>query len=98
MDDLIFGLQVAVATRLRQDDYPRLEELTRLGIPTPEDDVITSTFVLGRYLTQHHPDLRCYVVGEPKTRAELAGYGQPDRVRFEQRHAGAQLPHADLSA
>jgi arabinose operon protein AraL len=51
------------------------QKLTRLGIPTPDDDVITSTFVLGRYLTQHHPDLRCYVVGEPKTRAELAGYG-----------------------
>ena len=34
------GLQVAVATRLRQGDYPRLEELTRLGIrvyPTPAD-------------------------------------------------------------
>ncbi len=32
------GLQVAVATKLRQEDYPRLEELTRLGIrvyPTP---------------------------------------------------------------
>jgi len=34
------GLQVAVATKLRQEDYPRLEELTRLGIrvyPTPAD-------------------------------------------------------------
>lgn len=51
------------------------QKLTRLGIPTPDEDVITSTFVLGRYLSQHHADLRCYVVGEPKTRAELAGYG-----------------------
>jgi len=50
-------------------------KLTRLGIPTPDEDVITSTFVLGRYLTQHEPNLRCYVVGEAKTRAELAGYG-----------------------
>lgn len=51
------------------------QKLTRLGIPTPDEDVITSTFVLGRYLTQHAPDLRCYVVGESKTRTELAGYG-----------------------
>ncbi len=32
------GLEVAVATKLRQEDFPRLEELTRLGIrvyPTP---------------------------------------------------------------
>lgn len=51
------------------------QKLTRLGIPTPEEDVITSTFVLGRYLVQHHPALACYVVGEEKTRQELASYG-----------------------
>ncbi len=50
-------------------------KLTRLGIPTQPDDVITSAYVLGHYLARHEPHLRLYVVGEESLRRELAGYG-----------------------
>jgi NagD protein len=50
-------------------------KLTRLGIPTTAADVITSGYVLGRYLAQHHPDLRLYVLGEQPLLEELRGHG-----------------------
>jgi phosphoglycolate/pyridoxal phosphate phosphatase family enzyme len=49
------------------------KKLTRLGIPATEDDVITSAFVLARYLATHEPSLRYYVVGEANLKAELEG-------------------------
>ena len=48
------------------------EKLTRLGIPAEEEDVITSAYVLARYLARHEPALHYYVVGEANLRAELA--------------------------
>jgi len=50
-------------------------KLTRLGIPTSADDVITSGYVLGHHLAQHQPDLRYYVLGEMNLRDELRGHG-----------------------
>lgn len=50
-------------------------KLTRLGIPTGPDSVITSAYVLGHHLAHHEPDLRYYVVGEENLRAELRGHG-----------------------
>ena len=50
-------------------------KLTRLGIPTLVDDVITSGFVLGYTLAKQHPDLRLYVIGEPALLKELRGHG-----------------------
>jgi arabinose operon protein AraL len=50
-------------------------KLTRLGIPTTADDVLTSGYVLAHYLAHHAPDLRYYVLGEPNFRAELRSYG-----------------------
>jgi arabinose operon protein AraL len=51
------------------------DKLTRLGIPTPPEDVITSAYVLGHHLTRHLPDLRYYVVGEEKLRVDLRSHG-----------------------
>jgi arabinose operon protein AraL len=51
------------------------QKLTGMGIPTPVEDVITSAFVLGRYLAKRWPDLRYYVVGETPLREELRRYG-----------------------
>jgi len=51
------------------------EKLTRLGIPTDPDDVITSALVLGRYLARTAPQLRLYVIGEPYLVAELRSHG-----------------------
>jgi NagD protein len=50
-------------------------KLTHLGIPTTADAIITSTFVLGRHLAAHEPQLRYYVVGESNLREELRGHG-----------------------
>ncbi len=50
-------------------------KLTKLGIPTDPDDVITSGYVLGYHLAQHYPTLRLYVIGEPALREELRGHG-----------------------
>jgi NagD protein len=50
-------------------------KLTRLGIPTGKDEVITSAFVLGHHLAQTAPHLRCYVIGEENLRIELQSHG-----------------------
>ncbi len=50
-------------------------KLTRLGIPTPPDDVITSGFVLGHHLAHNEPHLHLYVIGEEALREELRGHG-----------------------
>ena len=50
-------------------------KLTKIGIPTPVDDVINSAFVLGKYLVSHEPDLRLYVIGEPSLLTELREFG-----------------------
>jgi NagD protein len=51
------------------------DKLTRLGIPTSPDEVITAAFVLGRRLAQVCPALRFYVVGEQNLQDELRGHG-----------------------
>lgn len=51
------------------------EKLTRLGIPTVPDDVITSGYVLGFHLAQHDPNLRLYVIGETNLHEELREHG-----------------------
>ncbi|MCE1255527.1 MAG: HAD family hydrolase, partial [Anaerolineae bacterium] len=55
--------------------YYYAEKLTRLGIPTPPEEVITSAYVLGYYLAKHHPTLRLYVVGEDSLKGELRAFG-----------------------
>ena len=51
------------------------DKLTRLGMPTPPDDVITSGYVMGYHLSQRQPDLRLYVIGEAALVDELRGHG-----------------------
>lgn len=51
------------------------EKLTRLGIPTGAEDVITSGYVLGYHLAKHEPALHYYVIGEPNLVEELRGHG-----------------------
>lgn len=56
-----------------RDAYAR--KLTRLGIPAKPDDVITSAYVLGYHLSQHHRNLSLYVVGEQNLIEELRSHG-----------------------
>jgi phosphoglycolate/pyridoxal phosphate phosphatase family enzyme len=50
-------------------------KLSRMGIPTKPDDVITSGYVLGYHLANNYPDLKLYVVGEKNLKDELLGHG-----------------------
>jgi arabinose operon protein AraL len=50
-------------------------KLTRLGIPTHPDAVITSALVLGYHLARTAPQLRLYVIGEPNLATELREHG-----------------------
>ena len=57
---------------------PRLDyaaKLTRLGITTLPEEILTSAYVLGNYLAKHFPYYRYYLIGEKKLRTELCGYG-----------------------
>ncbi len=91
MDTLIPGAQQAV-TELRQrgarivfltnnSDGTRemfAEQLTELGIEAVPQDIISTSYVLARYLNEQAPGCRCYVIG-------------PDPVREELQRAGLQL-------
>ena len=65
-------------------DYAR--KLTRLGVPTEDDDVVNSSLVLARHLATLDPGAPVFVIGEPPLVAELRTHGfevRPDhRVRW----------------
>jgi HAD superfamily hydrolase (TIGR01450 family) len=50
-------------------------KLTRLGIPTGSEAVITSSLVLARHLHGLDPGAPVFVIGEPPLIAELAAHG-----------------------
>jgi phosphoglycolate/pyridoxal phosphate phosphatase family enzyme len=50
-------------------------KLSRLGIPTPADDVVNSSFVMTRWLERHAPSARLFVVGETPLQNELTEAG-----------------------
>jgi len=51
------------------------KKLTRLGIPTPTDDVINSSQVLTQYLVQEMPDATVFIIGEQPLIDEMAAAG-----------------------
>jgi len=56
-----------------REDYAR--KLTRLGIPTPVDDVINSSLVLARHLARLDRGAPVFVIGEPPLIRELRDHG-----------------------
>jgi HAD superfamily hydrolase (TIGR01450 family) len=50
-------------------------KLTRLGIPTPPEDVVNSSFVMVQWLLREAPGSRLFPVGELPLREELAEAG-----------------------
>ena len=56
-----------------REDYAA--KLTRLGIPTPPDEVINSTFVMIHYLKKVAPEAKLFVVGEGPFIEELRRAG-----------------------
>jgi 4-nitrophenyl phosphatase len=51
------------------------EKITRLGLPIPEEKVLTSGEATARFLAVRHPGARLYVVGTPALEDEFEGYG-----------------------
>jgi HAD superfamily hydrolase (TIGR01450 family) len=62
---------------------PRMyaEKLTRLGIPTQEDEVVNTVVTMTRWLLQNHPDATVFPVSEEPLRRSLreAGIRMSDR-------------------
>ena len=56
-----------------REDYAA--KLTRLGIATAPDDVITSSLVLAHHLATLDPGAPLFVIGEPPLLAELRAHG-----------------------
>lgn len=87
-DHLVPGAQAAVA-RLRaagcgvvflsnkplESRASYAAKLTRLGIPTPAEDVINSSWALIHYLREHTPAARLFVIGEEALLAEFREAG-----------------------
>ncbi|AGA59295.1 haloacid dehalogenase superfamily enzyme, subfamily IA [Thermobacillus composti KWC4] len=57
------------------------ERLEAIGIPCEAEDIILTSSVVSRYLAEHEPDARVWVLGEQGLRDELAAHG----VRFAAR-------------
>jgi arabinose operon protein AraL len=51
------------------------QKLTRLGIPTREEDVVNSSLVLARHLARLDARAPVFVIGEPPLVAELRAHG-----------------------
>jgi NagD protein len=50
-------------------------KLTGMGIPTPVDDIVNSSFVMVRWLLREAPTARLFVVGEQPLKDDLAAAG-----------------------
>ena len=63
---------------------PRMyaEKLTRLGIPTPEDEVVNTVVTMTRWLLQNHPEATVFPISEEPLRRSLreAGIRMSDRA------------------
>lgn len=53
----------------QRSDYA--DKLTRLGVPTPVEDILTSPLVMVDFLKRHMPGARLFVIGEEPLCAEL---------------------------
>ena len=51
------------------------EKLTNLGVPASEDDVVTSSYVLARYLAENSPGARVFAIAEEPLLVELRDAG-----------------------
>ncbi|HIE48179.1 TPA: HAD-IIA family hydrolase [Candidatus Bipolaricaulota bacterium] len=63
------------------------DKLTRLGIPTSEDEVINSSFVLARLLARAAPGAKVFAIGEPPLLEELERAGlehseDPEEIEY----------------
>lgn len=66
-------------THTRQDYAAKL---TRLGLPTPSEDVVNSSYVMVDFLRRRHPQARLFPIGEASLENELrrAGFTLTDNA------------------
>jgi arabinose operon protein AraL len=70
------GLRVAfISNKPLEPGAAYAAKLTRFGIPTRSDEVITSGYVLSRYLARVAPEARVFVIGEPPLLEEMRQAG-----------------------
>ena len=70
------GLKVAfISNKPLEPGSAYAAKLTRLGIPTPPEDVITSGHVLSAHLARVAPGARVFVIGEPPLLDEMRQAG-----------------------
>src|SRR5688500_13715727 len=50
-------------------------KLSHMGIPTPAEDIVNSSFVMVQWLLREAPDARLFVVGEEPLISELRAAG-----------------------
>jgi NagD protein len=55
--------------------YDYAAKLTRLGLPTPAEDIINSSVVMADFLRRHLPGARLFVIGEAPLLADLQAAG-----------------------
>ena len=65
---------VFVSNKPLEPRHSYAAKLTRLGIPTTPEQVITSGFVLASHLARTEPHLRLYVIGEANLIEELRSH------------------------
>ena len=51
------------------------EQLCSLGVPANPEDIISTSYVMARYLSEHSPGCACYVIGADPVREELCRAG-----------------------
>ena len=73
-------------------------KLTALGIPTSDEQVLTSGYVLGHYLSKEHPDLSYYVIGEENLKKELHEHGLSILPEFESQDEKTVIDASDVDA
>ena len=54
-----------------------VQKLLRLGVPAEHARVLTSGQAAGQYVLAHFPGQKCFLMGNPALRAELAAMGVP---------------------
>ncbi len=64
-----------VSNNATKDPAQYAEKLTRLGLPTPAEEVVNTTVTMTQWLREHHPEAAVFVVGEQPLKDALTHGG-----------------------
>ncbi len=66
---------VFLSNNATKDPQMYAEQLTRLGIPTPQNEIVNTVVTLTRWLLQNHPDATVYPISEEPLKRSLREAG-----------------------